>query len=266
MVPEIDHIDWSRAWYAAVAESGSALRGDVDLHTQLNRLLTSAERPRVASRKAILFVPGNDAPLDISYETHIHSTGRIPTRTNLHDTFNALSWLAFPKLKAQLNAMQAHAIARDGVGPTRGRLRDVATLLDENGVLLACSSETVAVRLRRFDWRALFVEHRAELTDHAEPWIAGHALMEKLHRPYKAITGHTLIVPVESSYFGLAKDARMQMVDDMAAAWLAAMPLAAADLSPLPVLGVPGWWPGNAQSDFYDDAEVFRPGRRPRED
>ena len=31
--------------------------------------------------------------------------------------------------------------------------------------------------------------------------------------------------------------------------------------SPLPVLGVPGWWPDNAKLGFYDDAEVFRPRR-----
>jgi len=28
---------------------------------------------------------------------------------------------------------------------------------------------------------------------------------------------------------------------------------------PLPVLGVPGWWPANAEPGFYDDAQVFRP-------
>jgi hypothetical protein len=26
------------------------------------------------------------------------------------------------------------------------------------------------------------------------------------------------------------------------------------------VLGVPGWWPGNEDFSFYDDALVFRPG------
>ncbi|MFG5409680.1 DUF3025 domain-containing protein [Piscinibacter sakaiensis] len=28
---------------------------------------------------------------------------------------------------------------------------------------------------------------------------------------------------------------------------------------PLPVLGVPGWWPANADPAFYDDPAVFRP-------
>ncbi|HMM24565.1 MAG TPA: DUF3025 domain-containing protein [Pseudoxanthomonas mexicana] len=32
-----------------------------------------------------------------------------------------------------------------------------------------------------------------------------------------------------------------------------------AALTPLPVLGVPGWWDGNADPAFYADAAVFRP-------
>lgn len=264
MIPEIDRIEWVQPWYAAVAENGATLDGSLDLHTQLNRLLTVGDRPRVATRKALLFAPGADAPTGVAYESHIHDTGRVPTRENLHDALNALAWLAFPQVKARLNALQASFIAREGVGGSRGRVRDAATLLDENGILLACASEAVAMCLRRMDWRALFIEHRADLLIHAEPWVMGHALMEKLHRPYKGITGHVLIVPVESRYFSLAKEERMQMADELAGAWLGAMPLETADLCPLPVLGIPGWWPDNAHPDFYDDAQVFRAGRGAR--
>ena len=48
-------------------------------------------------------------------------------------------------------------------------------------------------------------------------------------------------------------------------AWLACdlqpSRLAAKPFSPLPVLGVPGWWPENADPAFYDDGAVFRPAR-----
>jgi len=37
---------------------------------------------------------------------------------------------------------------------------------------------------------------------------------------------------------------------------------AAKPFSPLPVLGVPGWWPANADHRFYDDPAVFRLGGR----
>ena len=33
-------------------------------------------------------------------------------------------------------------------------------------------------------------------------------------------------------------------------------------LQPLPVLGVPGWWPGAERESFYDDTDYFRPGRQ----
>jgi hypothetical protein len=34
--------------------------------------------------------------------------------------------------------------------------------------------------------------------------------------------------------------------------------------SPLPVLGVPGWWAENEQESFYDNRTYFRPGRMRR--
>jgi hypothetical protein len=33
------------------------------------------------------------------------------------------------------------------------------------------------------------------------------------------------------------------------------------DFTPLPVLGVPGWWP-RQDEDFYADASIFRPPRQ----
>jgi len=39
--------------------------------------------------------------------------------------------------------------------------------------------------------------------------------------------------------------------------WLATKPF-----EPLPVLGVPGWWPANADPAFYANAQVFRPRRQ----
>ena len=35
----------------------------------------------------------------------------------------------------------------------------------------------------------------------------------------------------------------------------------AAALPPLPVLGIPGWWPPNEEEGFYADEQVFRPKR-----
>ena len=47
--------------------------------------------------------------------------------------------------------------------------------------------------------------------------------------------------------------------------WLAQamqpQPWDAKPFTPLPVLGVPCWWPGNEAPEFYADAQVFRPPR-----
>ena len=65
------------------------------------------------------------------------------------------------------------------------------------------------------------------------------------------------------------KPVPLALGDDLDAwdGWLAAR-LTAADLAtkpftPLPVLGVPGWWPANQDPVYYDDATVFRPRRVP---
>jgi hypothetical protein len=94
----------------------------------------------------------------------------------------------------------------------------------------------------------------------AELWLFGHALMEKLVAPRKAITAHTRVVYVADDYFGLDSAARRAQVDRIVTAQLVEEGLTNACFTPLPVLGVPGWWPGQDEA-FYADANVFRPKR-----
>jgi len=268
---DLTHIDWGQPWFAGIAHKGELLAptGGEPLCDSLNRLLTAGEgghgtrgRMRVASGKPLLFVPQSDLPEGRAYEAHIHQTGRIPTRDNLHDLFNGLAWFAFPQAKARLNAMQARALKKASADEGRGPLRDAVTIFDENGLVLACSSDELAQALRRFDWRTLFVERRTATLMQTEPWAIGHGLLEKLVRPYKAITAHALIVPVDDSYFRASPQQRRTTIDRLVADWLDNWPFfTARDLCPLPVLGLPGWWPDNTSPGFYDDTEVFRPGR-----
>ena len=53
--------------------------------------------------------------------------------------------------------------------------------------------------------------------------------------------------------------------DRWLAARLTADDLATKPFTPLPVLGVPGWWPANQAPAFYDDVHVFRPMRPSQE-
>jgi hypothetical protein len=209
---------------------------------------------RNAAGLPIVFVAAADAG-DQPYEAHIAATGRVPTRattaTSAHDLLNALVWLRFPRLKAMLNARQAREIARAGVRAIRGAARDAATLVDENGLLLASDDPAVFDALAARDWRRLFVVLRNGWHAAAVPQIVGHALLDKLAAPYKAITAH--VIPLAGRFDSDAD------LDAAAARWVAQPALWPRLLLPLPVLGIPGWWPANDDPAFYDDATVFRP-------
>lgn len=213
------------------------------------------------------FVPQAALPPDTAYESHISATGQVPTRSNLHDFFNALVWLSFPLIKRQLNALQAAQIAQLGITATRGHARDAATIFDENAALLVVqkSSEGMAwvEALRQHQWQHVFVEQRAMLGAQVEVWSFGHALMEKLVRPYKAITAHAWLLMVEPAFFTLLASEKTACLDAQVAQQLASQSLHTRDYTPLPVLGVPGWWPMQ-DAAFYADTSVFRAKRLAR--
>ncbi len=204
------------------------------------------------------FVPQSDLPPGTAYEQHIFTTGCVPTRDNLHDFFNGLVWLRFPLTKRRLNQLQAEQIAQadmDHLGTqVRGPVRDALTLFDENAALLQAPDAIWQALLAR-DWQRLFGPLRPRWAE-ARLVLFGHALLEKLVTPYKSITAHVYRVPVP-----------LTLGDDLAqwGAWLAdrlsASELASKPFTPLPVLGVPGWWPANEDPAFYRDATVFRPAR-----
>jgi hypothetical protein len=192
------------------------------------------------------FVDQAELPSDEPYESFIARTARVPTRDNLHDLLNGLMWLSYPQTKRRLNVLHAEEIAlRGSVAGARGPLRDALTLFDENAAVLQAPAELVGA-LRSRNWQALFVELRGTWQS-TRLAIFGHALLEKLMQPRKPITAHVWVVEDVS-------DAAM-------AASLEPSRLAAKTFLPLPVLGVPGWWPANEAADFYDDADVFRPRR-----
>jgi hypothetical protein len=193
-----------------------------------------------------------DAAGATAYEIHIHATGRVPTRANRHDLFNALTWLALPRAKAALNARQAEQLLRDGVGARRGPVRDAATLIDESGLLLATDDSAVWAALQAHDWAALFGSNRDRWGRSIRCLIFGHAVLDKLGTPYKGLTVAVLPLPYCAS---------VAEFDVAAACFIGSAALAPRQLPHLPVLGIPGWWPANEAPGFYDDAAVFRPAR-----
>ncbi len=217
-----------------------------------------------AARAGVRFVPPANPGDGLGYEARVAGRGEVATREgSWHDLFNALVWAAFPRSKRALN--QRHTAGRiAGSAPvrtgTRGAQRDAATVLDESGVIVACANAELAALLRGFQWRELFVARRAAVLRDLRCMMFGHALAEKALAPYVGMTGHAIILEVEAA----ALDGAPSALDAQLAAWLAdpASLASPRDLQPLPVLGVPGWWPANEAPAFYDNADYFRPGRR----
>ena len=222
-----------------------------DWRRSLNQLAAAANVCNFYHRR-IEFCEISDAP-DEPYEAGIARTGRVPTRSNLHDFFNALIFLHFPRAKAQLNWLQSAALARDGVGAVRGPVRDAATLIDENAVLVVTDRADVVESLRDHDWSFLFQSTRATWQKEITVVAFGHALLEKLVNPYKAITAHAL-------HILLPADSPLDAVDRRMATALDEQ-LSPSHLMPLPVLGIPGWWAPNESPNFYADRAVFRPAK-----
>ena len=262
----IDRIDWSAPWLAPYAERGRRWRdrAGADPSGYLRMLAREAAQAGHATGagRPLSFIEQAELPPGVAYEAHIAQTGSVPTRRNLHDFFNALVWFAHPRVKATLNARQANAIDRSGVGGTRGAERDFLTLFDENAVLFVCADPSLSAALTGFEWRRLFIDERAAWGESCEVRVFGHALLEKLIEPYKACTGHAWIVAAPPEYFAWTPGRRDDWLDRAVAASLAEEALDTRRYAPLPVLGVPGFWPANADPLFYDDAQVFRSGRR----
>lgn len=179
---------------------------------------------------------------------HLYESGQVQSRPgNRHDLFNALCWLAFPGTKARINALHAAQIPREG--GRRGRLRDLLTILDEGGALVASSDAQLCALVRECRWKELFWVHRERVRAAMRFIVLGHAVLEQARAPWPGITCKALFV-----------DPRCDP-DAQAAQWLSRLPEGASPrfLSPLPVFGYPGWLPGSERADFYDDARHFRP-------
>jgi hypothetical protein len=233
-------------------------------HDELNALASSAV---VSGGGApIRFVPPAAASREFSaqYEVRIFETGEVQTRPdNWHDLFNALVWLAFPKTKAVLNGHHYDAIRARRGERLRGTARDVLTLFDEGGIVVAAADPELPALLRGFRWKELFFRRRADALRSMRFYVFGHAIYERALAPYRGVTAKALIV-----------DALPELLEAPLARQLAELDVRAADyfsgaqalastrtLSPLPILGIPGWEPANACEGYYDDRVQFPPGR-----
>jgi hypothetical protein len=206
--------------------------------------LSEEEQLKTESGQPVRFVP--PGAKDAYYEVKVFETGMVETRPDsLHDFFNALAWLSFPRTKARINALHAAEIPKEG--PRRGRLRDLLTIFDEGGAIVQCEDPELLSLLRSFRWKDLFWHNRDKVRAEMRIVVVGHAVLEQALEPRPGITCKAIVLPPGVD------------VDIAAQAWLGALPPGASprDLAPLPIFGYPGW---SAQDgSFYDDARYFRP-------
>ncbi len=247
MAAGLADIDWGAPWLAPWRVGGEPLA---------RKVLAGLAQPEVlnqAGQASIRFVAQSALPEGMAYERFIFECGGVPTREGLHDFFNGLCWMQFPQTKKRLNQLQAAEIEAAGIQAVRGPVRDAITVFDENAALLH-APDVLWDALAAREWGRLFGELRP-LWREAQLVVFGHAALEKLVSPYKSITAHVwrVALPWTSA---AALDA--WLATDLTAAKLASKPFV-----PLPVLGVPGWWPANEVPVFYDDVQVFRPLRPP---
>lgn len=211
----------------------------------------------------VRFVPQTSAFTAADYERGIAQTGEIPTRDNLHDRYNALVWLTFPETKAWLNRQQVAAMGRGAASQGRGRQRDALTIWDENlAVLVLPPGEAAAIRqyFARHEWQEIFLTRRGYWQQDWQVHLFGHALLEKLAAPFKAITAHLIVLARPEG--GDTNQQHRAAIDRALVPHLQALTDPAVFLH-LPVMGIPGWDPANHDPTFYSDAAVFRPQRTP---
>lgn len=230
------------------------------------------------------FVSQDALPEGQGYEQFIGTTGKIPTRDNLHDLFNGSIWLTFPKTKALLNYHHMLEIMADSDSNSnsqsnqdkksqRGRVRDTITVFDENGAVLVTSDPSIGKALIDFDWQNSLVKPReswdkpdAHNKDaKAAVYIFGHALLEQLICPRKPLCAHSVVINVAPDFFRLSTAERIRYLDNKLSDYmddlLSQDTVTPRQLAPLPILGVPHFWSDNSEVGFYEDSFVFRSGR-----
>jgi hypothetical protein len=228
-------------------------------HPRLNELGAALDRaPRTASGHPVRFIA--PVPRGGDYELRVHASGQVETRPrNWHDLFNALAWLAFPRCKATLNAIHALEIVRETGG--RGPARDLLTIFDEGGAIVACSDPALIELIRQHRWQTLFWHERARVLASMRILVFGHAVLEKALLPWPGITCKAMLLPVEQPLLSAPAERLQAVLDVAAAGWFEAFAHEGSprDLAPLPIFGYPGWSEDGACAEFYADARFFRP-------
>ena len=189
---------------------------------ELNELHATLGHPARIGDRPLRFVPSGRLKLKArDYERAIFEQAQLVTRAdNLHDLFNALCWMAFPHTKAALNRGHLAHFAND---PPGGRCvaRDVLTLFDEGGAIVACSTPELEMRVRQREWEQLAAAaQHGTLRQAMRVLLVGHAVYEKLLDPFEGIVARALFVPLDRAVVAHPLETAQSQLDQAAAALL----------------------------------------------
>ena len=220
------------------------------------------ERSEGSDTKAIpIFIPPPARALSaIDFERRVVAQNELIVRPNsLHDLMNALVWLTFPKTKRAISAAHV-ALGVNKDDKTRPRRRDVLTLFDESGIIILSESDALRTMNQQHQWRDLFITRRADFIEHARPILFGHGAMEQLGKQlpqvHRGLTVKALWLPlpvtttlVQLDQYLSQRIANGESLNEHERS------------TPMPILGLPGWFAENESPDCYSDESVFRPIR-----
>jgi hypothetical protein len=199
------------------------------------------------------------------YEQHVARERAVPTRErSWHDFFNMAVWAHFPRVRWALNSIHVDG-SLGPIDPRNGRApqQNVASQLDESGLIVASSDRQLLRGLRELRFKHVFWERRAELLATTRFFIIGHGTLESLLTPHLGLASKALLLDLPRPPCSYDDDELRHGIDGRVAAIIAGWRDAAPLLDPVPLLGIPDY-ADNAAGDFYDDARYFRFQRRPR--
>jgi hypothetical protein len=229
----------------------------------LNHVAVDAGRRIVNARgqRIVFAAPRQGGP---GFEARTFESGEVEVRfINWHDLLNALVWMTYPTAKAAINGRHNQALEQEAPG-ARSPARDALTHFDEDGVVVLSADPALSELIRAFAWKELFWNRRDAVRRQMRFFLFGHALCEKALAPFVGMTGKALVFHVPPAVLERSAEGLRAEIDRLTAlfVWNPEHLQRPRELAPLPVLGVPGWWPDNEDPRFYDDTDYFRRGRR----
>jgi len=136
------------------------------------------------------------------------------------------------------------------------RYKDISVYASSNPVLLNA--------LKNHQWQEVFVQARDQWGLNIDAFIFGHGMYEKAFNPFIGFTGKAYCIDIDESFYQQDKMTQYQILDQLLCDDIKKKNTLSdsSHLSPLPILGIPGWSIENESPDFYSNTNYFRAKRQ----